>query len=170
MVVDVKNSLLSALTLHYGELVGHLTRKLGNAASAKDAAQDTYLRLQHVPAEIPIRSPRAYIFRVANNVAIDYLRSETSRARYFTSAEIPERALDAPLADKVIDYRQRLAILEQAVAELPDKCREVFLMHKFDGFSHAEIAKELNISRSMVEKHVMKALAHCRDRMADFLD
>ncbi|EJN02484.1 sigma-70 family RNA polymerase sigma factor [Phyllobacterium sp. YR531] len=170
MVVDAKDSLLGALTSHYGELLRHLTRKLGNAASAKDAVQDTYLRLQHVPSDTQVHSARAYVFRVANNVAIDHLRSETSRARYFSSAEPADQVLDAPLPDKIIDYRQRLTILEQTIAELPEKCREVFLMHKFDGRGHADIARELNISRSMVEKHVMKALAHCRDRMSDLLD
>ncbi|PYE86501.1 sigma-70 family RNA polymerase sigma factor [Phyllobacterium leguminum] len=170
MVTDEKSPLLHMLTLHYADLVRHLTRKLGSAASARDVVQDTYLRLQHLPAETPVHSPRAYIFRVANNIAVDHLRSEASRARYFTSALAPDQALDEPPADSVIDYRQRLEILEKAVAELPDRCREVFLMHKFDGLSHMEIAGELGISRSMVEKHIMKALSHCRDRMADLLD
>ncbi|MGH6860328.1 MAG: sigma-70 family RNA polymerase sigma factor [Phyllobacterium sp.] len=170
MVVDTETSLLHVLTLHYDELVRHLTRKLGNAVVATDVAQDTYLRLQSVPAGIDIQSPRAFIFRVADNLAIDHLRKEASRARYFTTEQIPERAMDAPLQDRVLDYRQRLALLEQAIAELPPKCRETFLMHKYDGLSHAEIARELHISRSMVEKHIMKALAHCRDRLSSVLD
>ncbi|GGB02886.1 RNA polymerase sigma factor [Brucella endophytica] len=170
MVTDEKSPLLHMLTLHYADLVRHLTKKLGNAASARDVAQDTYLRLRHLPAETLVLSPRAYIFRVANNIAVDYLRAETSRARYFTAENGHDQPLDEPLPDSVIDYRQRLKILEQAVDELPDKCREVFLMHKFDGLSHAEIANALGISRSMVEKHIMKALSHCRDRMAGLLD
>jgi RNA polymerase sigma factor (sigma-70 family) len=170
MVADTRSSLLDMLTLHYGELVKHLTRTLGSASAATDVAQDTYLRLQNVPAGMDIQSPRAFVFRVANNLAIDHLRKEASRARYFTSTDIPDRATDAPLQDRVLDFRQRLVLLEQAIAELPPKCREAFLMHKYDGLSHTEIAKELHISRSMVEKHIMKALAHCRDRLSNFLD
>ncbi|MBA8879009.1 sigma-70 family RNA polymerase sigma factor [Phyllobacterium myrsinacearum] len=170
MVAEDRPSLLHILTLHYSDLVRHLTRKLGSAASAKDVAQDTYLRLQHVSPDTHVQSPRAYVFRIADNIAVDHLRSEASRARYITSSEVPDQAVDEPLPDRVIDYRQRLTILEQAIAELPPKCREVFLMHKYDDLTHVEIASELGISRSMVEKHVMKALAHCRSRLGDLLD
>ncbi|MNL68404.1 putative RNA polymerase sigma factor FecI [compost metagenome] len=72
--------------------------------------------------------------------------------------------------DRVIDYRQRLAALERVIADLPSRQREVFLMHKFDGLSHSEIAAELGITRSAVEKLIMKALAACRDRLDGLLD
>ena len=79
---------------------------------------------------------------------------------------VPEDVPDGvPFPDTVIDYQQRLAILRNAVDELPPRCREVFMLHKFKGLSHAEIASCLSISRNMVEKHSIRGLAHCRDRL-----
>lgn len=67
--------------------------------------------------------------------------------------------------DAALERRERLRLLAHAIAELPPRRREVFLLHKIDGLSHSQVAERLGISRSKVEKHVMKALAHCRDRL-----
>lgn len=107
---------------------------------------------------------------MADNLALDHIRGQRSRGHYFAQEETFDSADEAPSPESTVDYRQRLARLEQAVSELPDRQRQVFLMHKFDGMSHAEIAAELGITRSAVEKLVMKALAHCRDRLGDLID
>ncbi|WP_026872336.1 sigma-70 family RNA polymerase sigma factor [Inquilinus limosus] len=171
MAEQDRSSLLALLTRHYQELLRHLTRRLGSASAAADVAQDTWLRLRRAEAVPELQNPEAYLFRIADNLARDRLRGDAARARTLLPAELGEdRPSDAPGADAVLDHRQRLKLLERAVAELSPKCREVFLLHKFDGLSHGEIAARLGISRSMVEKHVMKALAHCRDRMRGLLD
>lgn len=167
MAAKDRSLLLDALAIHYAELVRHLVRRLGSASSAADVAQDMFLRLRQLPEGTRPRSPRAYLFRVADNLAIDRLRAEASRARYLVADDGVDRPDAAPGPERVLDARQRLRALERAVAELPPRCREVFLLHKIDGLGHAEIARRLGISRSMVEKHVMRALAHCRDRLAD---
>ena len=56
-------------------------------------------------------------------------------------------------------------MLQRALSELPAACRECFLLRKLDGLSHLEIADRLEISRSMVEKHMVRALLHCRSLM-----
>lgn len=171
MAEQDRSSLLALLTRHYQELLRHLTRRLGSASAAADVAQDTWLRLRRAEAVPELQNPQAYLFRIADNLARDRLRSDATRARTLLPAEFGEdRPSNAPGADSVLDHRQRLRVLGRAVAELPPKCREVFLLHKFDGLSHGEIAARLGISRSMVEKHVMKALAHCRDHMRGLLD
>lgn len=163
--------LLSAFTRHYEALLSHVSRRIGNPAVASDVVQDTFLRIQASVPATEVASPTAYLFRVADNLAIDHLRQETARARHFSpDADYEAVAAPEPSPEHALDYKQRLQRLEAAIAELPPKCREVFLLHKFDGLSHGEIAEQLGISRSMVEKHVMKALAHCRDRLAGLLD
>ena len=57
---------------------------------------------------------------------------------------------------------QRLDNLQRALAELPAICRSSFLLRKLDGLSHSQIAEHLNISRSLVEKHIVNAMKHCR--------
>lgn len=163
--------LLSAFARHYDELLRHVARRIGNATVAGDVVQDAFLRINASAPTVEIASPAAYLFRVADNLAIDYLRQEAARSRLAAAdGAFEEVAAPEPSPEHALDYKQRLAVLDAAIAELPARCREVFLLHKFDGLSHGEIAERLGISRSMVEKHVMKALAHCRDRLAGLLD
>lgn len=166
MAEQDRSSLLRLLVAHYDELAGYLTRRLGSAGSASDVLHDTYLRLQALGAVPGLDNPRAYLFRIADNIALDRVRADLRRQRRFVHDETAEqRPSEAPSAEAVLEHKQRLRLLAAAIAELPPRCREVFLLHKRDGLSHGEIARRLGISRSAVEKHVMKALAHCRDRL-----
>ena len=70
-----------------------------------------------------------------------------------------------PDAEAVAAARERICILIEAVNELPPRCREVFLLSRFDDLSNGQIAERLGISRNMVEKHVIKAMVHCRRRL-----
>ncbi len=159
-------SLLGLVAVHYEELVRRLTRRLGSPHAAADVAQETYLRLEGLAAVPELRNGRAFLFRVADNLAIDHQRGQAARGRRFTTIEdYDDRASDEPDPETALLHKQRLATLARAVDELPPKCRDVFLLHKIDGLTYGEIAARLNISRSAVEKHMIKALAHCRDRV-----
>ena len=166
MTGDGRFTLLRLLQVHYEELTGYLTRRLGSPGAARDVVHDTYLRLQGLETVPDLSNPRAYLFRVADNIALDRLRADGRRDKRFVASELGEdRDSGEPSAEDVLAQRQRVRLLAEVIDELPPRQREVFLMHKFDGLSHAEIAEKLGISRSMVEKHVMRALAFCRDRV-----
>lgn len=161
-----RSQLLSLLVAHYEELSGYLTRRFGSAGTASDTLHDIYIRLQRLQTVPELDNPRAYLFRVANNVALDRLRVARRAERRLAPGDLAaEQPSAAPTADVAMEQRERLRLLARAIAELPPRCREAFLMHKIDGLSHSQVAERLGISRSMVEKHVMKALAHCRDRL-----
>jgi len=166
MAESDRSSLLRLLVSHYEELTGYLTRRLGSAGAASDVVHDTYLRLQGLGAVPDLDNPRAYLYRVADNIALDRLRRDGRRDRRFASGDLlADLPSDAPTAEESMAREQRLRLLARAIDELPARRREVFLLHKIDGLSHGEVARRLGISRSMVEKHVMRALAHCRDRL-----
>ncbi|WP_019643472.1 RNA polymerase sigma factor [Novispirillum itersonii] len=161
-------SLLGLLIRHYDDLTRRLTRRMGSPAAAQDVVQDTYMRVSSLTNVPDLDNPRAYLYRVAGNIALDHLRAESREARRHLPAEaLDGQPSDHPGADAVAEQRQRLARLNAAINDLPERCRAVFLLHKIDGLSHAEIARRLGISRSAVEKHIIRALAHCRDRLVD---
>ncbi|WP_449045432.1 RNA polymerase sigma factor [Paracoccus versutus] len=167
---DDPHGVFGALMSGYDRLTRRLTRRLGTVSDAQDVMQDTWLKLARAQDVQDISSPGAYVGQVAENLAIDRLRAQGVRERYFTTAEFHDRPADLPSAERIVDFRQRVARLEAIIADLPARQRQVFLMHKFDGLSHSDIASRLGISRSAVEKLIMKALAQCRDGLGDLLD
>ena len=161
-----RKALLQLLLSNYEDLTRLLTRRLGSPDQARDAVHDTYLRLQKLDTVPEINNPRAYVFRIASNIALDRLRAEGRRNARFVSEEFGAGVASAdPQADMVLEQRRHIDILSKAINDMPPRQREVFLLHKFDGLSHSAIAEKLGISRSMVEKHMMRALSLCRNRL-----
>lgn len=162
--------LFTALAACYEDLKAFLTRKFGCPVLAEEVVQETWLRVRRLSQPPVVNQPRAYLFKMATNLAVDHLRAEKARARHISVDAVPEDVPNGmPSPDTVIDYQQRLVILRNAVEELPPRCREVFILHKFEDLSHAEISSRLGISRNMVEKHIIRGLAHCRDRLRQAL-
>lgn len=170
MTDSSRKAILNVLLTGYTDLARHLARRFGRGPDVEEVIQETYLKLQTIPVDTVIGNPRSYLYRIADNLAKDRVRSRTARERHISTEAVPDIVEDRPSPEREADYRQRLSILESAVAELSDKQREVFLMHKFDGLSYGEIAIRLGISKSAVEKLMIRALAHCRQRLEGLLD
>jgi transmembrane sensor len=133
---------------------------------AADIVQDLWLRAAGATPVEPIRNARAYLYGVARNLVTDRLRQERLRATApLDDAVTAEIASTAPAADAVVGARQELRALDAAIHELSPKCREVFLLHRSEELSMREIALRLGISERTVEKHIAKALGHCRRRL-----
>ncbi len=156
------SALLSAFELCYDDLVGYVRARVGCSATAADIVQDTYLRVRAVEGVERIGNPRAFVYRVAANLAIDHLRQERSRGPHVTPDSVAEGDQPrAPSPEAELQDRERPALLMKAVEELPPRCREVFVLRKIENLHQAEIAERLGISRNMVEKHMRRALMHC---------
>ncbi|BCA56524.1 DNA-directed RNA polymerase sigma-70 factor [Nitrospira sp. KM1] len=151
---------------YYGELLRFLTVRLGCRDQAADVVQDTFLRVRNVKDLAGVTQPRAFLYKTALNLTVDVFRRRKIRTERTTHLdETVDLPSSLPRQDDVIDAKQRVRLLHDAIAELPPKCREVFLLHKFMFLPHSDIAERLGISRNMVEKHVIKAMAHCRRRV-----
>ncbi len=156
--------LVTSFLASYDELTRFLTKKLGCSELAADIVQDTYLRVTRVDQKTEVSHPKAFLFRTAVNLAADVMRRRQLRSAYETdSISAEEIASQAPSAETALEAQQQCRLLRVAVETLPTKCRTVFLLHKAEHLSYGEVAARLNISKSAVEKHMTKALAHCRD-------
>lgn len=155
---------------YYDELLSYLTLKLRSRDRAMDVVQETYLRILSHEQSHPIHQPRAFLYRIALNLTIDLFRKQQRHAEESLDSEEIQRVLTVPAdQETAVESREQIRLLYRAISELPPRCREVFLLHKFKERSHAEIAAHLGISKNMVEKHVIKALAHCRRRLEGML-
>ncbi|WP_447970951.1 sigma-70 family RNA polymerase sigma factor [Nitrospira sp. M1] len=167
VIIDGDSSNLPGFVeYYYGELVGYFTKKLGSASLASEVIHETYLRVGKIRQNLLIANPRAYLYRIANNLATDLYRKERIRSKYLSPEPLQDTIpYEAPSADQEVEGRERLSLLLRAVEELPPRCREVFMMRKFEQMDYQEIAIQLGISKNMVEKHLRKALQHCRAQL-----
>ncbi|WP_084380096.1 sigma-70 family RNA polymerase sigma factor [Pseudomonas mucidolens] len=156
------------LESYYRELVCFLNAKLGNRQVAEDVVHDAYVRVLERASDTPIEQPRAFLYRTALNLVIDGHRRNTLRRVEPLDVLDSEERFFSPSPQVGLDHRQRLDMLGRALAELSPACRESFLLRKVEGLSHPQIAERLNISRSMVEKHIVNAMKHCRVRMREW--
>lgn len=145
----------------------HLKRQLGNIDAADDAVQETFLRMLRYrevgdPGEI-----RALLYRVAASVVAD--RQRYARTRHtddHCAIEDQDLASDEPQPDRNLANHQDIALLQRAILALPPRCREVFLLHRFEGLSYRDIARRFGTSERTVENQIAHALAVCRRALA----
>ena len=150
---------------YYRELVKFLSARLGNAQAAEDVVHDAYVRVLERASDEPIQQPRAFLYRTALNLVIDGHRRNALRQVEPLEVLDAEERFFTPSPQVLMDHHQRLDLIQRALAELPAACRDSFLLRKLEGLSHPEIAERLGISRSMVEKHIVNAMKHCRIRI-----
>lgn len=138
--------------------------RTGGSGEAEDLLQELYLKVQRVDGEA-IENPSAYLYRLASNLLVDRARSRRrAQARDAAWRDVSHTSLggadiaDTPDAEAAACARLRLERLVQAVADLPGRTQRVFWLHKFDGLTHGETARQLGISQSAVEKHMSEAL------------
>ena len=131
----------------------------------EDVVQETYVRLCQVSNVDEIRNPRSYLLKTVRNLALDHVKRAEHRLSVRWDAA-PEQGYTAsnPEADDVFQQsaaREEFANFCEAVRQLPAQCRRVFVLKKVYGYSQREIATELGLSESTVEKHVSLGVRRC---------
>jgi len=145
-----------------------LRRFIKSREGADDLAQEAFLRAFAAESGRSIQSPKAFLFKVARNLALNELARQSSAATEplgdFDGEEVLEDSSQAAV-DDAVDGRERIRMLARAIAALPPQCAKVFILRKMQGLSQKEIAARLNISVRTVENHVALGLVRCRAYM-----
>ncbi|HEY3133287.1 MAG TPA: RNA polymerase sigma-70 factor [Gemmatimonadaceae bacterium] len=153
---------------HYAHLVRMAESVLRERALAEEVAQEVMLELWRRRESLHIeQSFRAYLLRATRNRALNQVRHQRVVAR-----EAANTALDSPTAPSAEDEMVATEVeraVRAAIGNLPEKCREVFLLSREQGLKYAEIAVTLDISVKTVEKRMGQALAELRDRLEQWL-
>jgi RNA polymerase sigma-70 factor (ECF subfamily) len=150
---------------HFGELSRFLTRHVGCRELAADLLHELFLRLlSNEKTAVDIRHPRGFLFRCARNLATEAASSPRWRGvpPGDDAAPVDEDGLDWCCPERHAGDKQTLARLLDVVMRLPPRCRDAFILHKFDGLKYAEVAEHMGISVGQVEKHLMRVLDACR--------
>jgi RNA polymerase sigma factor (sigma-70 family) len=147
-----------------------LAQQTRSMDDAEDLVQEIFLRLWRMGARSEIRSLKAFAFKMACNLVKD--RSRRTYTRMMRQA-VP--AGDVQLSDmgegepsSVVQSLQMLGIVAETMAKLRPSTREAFLLYRMEAWSHAQIAAQMGISVSMVEKHVSQATAALRNAGVEY--
>jgi RNA polymerase sigma factor (sigma-70 family) len=149
---------------HNRALVRFINARLKNEHEAKEIAQEAYvkiLQLDRPPGTVSYL--RHYLFRVAENLAVDRIRQRYSRARLDQLNSHPD-IFEDPIAERSAMARQEISLLQAAVAELPAKYGEAFRLVKLEDRSFAATGELMSISERMVRKYVTRVLIYIRLR------
>jgi len=153
--------LQAAALAHRAELVRFLRARGVSADDAEDILQDLYLKVCMLRIA-PVAEPRAYLYRMTANLAFDRRRMAARRsARELQWAEAgpsPTEQIDEqPSVEQELVAREELANVSRALGSLPERTVAILRRYRIDGETQKEIAFQLGISLSAVEKHLQKA-------------
>jgi len=165
MSKPIKSALIDAYLEKRSHLKLFLLARFRSESVAEDILQEIYLKLQRSSFCKPVENYSAYLFKVANNLALDFRKKQQRAAnRDYNWSDVSTHSLggepvyDVPAPEQAIDAKRKLACVRDTLNKLPHQCRRVFILHKLEGHSHAEVASLLGMSRGSVEKHMSKAL------------
>lgn len=156
---------ISDCFLSYREYLARVVSRIAPPDEIEDIVQETYVRACQIKPESKIREPRALMVTIAKNLARDHLKRADRRlaVQLEHDAGIEHFEDAASVEDPLhrIVSNEEFAFFCEAVRLLPAQCRKVFVLKKVYGYSQLEIAKQMNISESTVEKHVAKGMKQC---------
>lgn len=132
---------------------------------AEEIVQDLYLKVVELAPDYKVEHETAFLFRLAQNIWLNHLRARSrgsARDHHWheqhTSRLGADLVADAPSAEATVSARQELRLLQEALAELPERTQQIFRLHKLEGLNQSEVAGRLGVSRSLVEKQLSAAL------------
>lgn len=162
------NDLLKAYNENLDALRRYFILRLRCVETAEDLAQETWLKAnQNTCALAAITNPRAYLFTMAANLATDYLRTQSRRAKLREEHQgLLWFDIDTLTPERYVIAQDELDHLGSTLGELRAISRKIFYLNRFSGYTNKQIAAELGISTATVAYHiklVLDHLAHARD-------
>ena len=150
---------------YYRYLVATAYQYLQDSQLARDLAQDVFVEIWDKRQTLRVEgAPKAYLRRAVVNKCLNRLKRE-SRMTVTDPVELPD-AGNAPAAPDQLAAAELQAVVDRTIAALPERCRVVFCLSRFEEKSHQEIAAALSISTKTVESQMTKALKTLRAAVA----
>ncbi|TCP97126.1 RNA polymerase sigma-70 factor (ECF subfamily) [Sphingomonas sp. PP-F2F-A104-K0414] len=165
-----RTTILRALVEKYSRpLSRYFNRRVSAPHDVPDLVQEVFLRLSRLTDPNDIRQRDSFIFVTAANVLKDQARRDQVRG-VGLSDPIDDFSFEGSdfSPDRVLESRQVADALRRALAELPERTRDVFVLRMLEGLKMADVAHAMAISTRAAEKHQARALAHVADRLKDW--
>lgn len=150
---------------YFPALMAFSRKILGDEDDAREVVHQVFINLWERRTEIDLStSLKSYLFTAVNNRSLNVIRDR----KKFSREEVPERAANWDLSAELesLELEERI---RGVIAGLPERCRVIFELNRFEGLSYGDIAKELDISLKTVENQMSKALKILREQLANYL-
>lgn len=157
---------IAVLERYHRELLNFLTRQVRDRDTAAELAQESYARVLAVRSSGQVvLDMRALLYRTARNLVIDQYRR--ARVRHHDDLDALPETLHPPAPrylqpEEALASQQVIRAYVATIEALPARCRDAFVLHVFSELSHAQIARHMGISVSMVEKHIVRGMVACK--------
>ena len=175
--MDQDRSKLDLYLMHRAALVDHAAPIVGCRSRAEDLVQDAYLRFAAAgrgAAEADARDsieriaqPVAYLYRIVRNLALDWVRRQAVEGGPADPEVLDRMPAAVATPERTALYRNELRVVTEALAELPERTRTAFEMHRLGGHTLQDIARRLGISVGLAHQLVRDAVTHCAERLGD---
>jgi RNA polymerase sigma factor (sigma-70 family) len=150
---------------HNESLVRYLTLRLHSRQEAREVAQEAYVRLLQLERTDVSSFLRAYLFRIAGNLAIDRLRRRATEMRAQEVELFPGLFERPPEPEMLAMQSERVELIRGFLQELPAAVRDAFMLFRTEDMDQVSIARRLGVSDRMVRNHISRALMYCRLRL-----
>ena len=136
---------------------------------AREAVHTGFIKLwetrQNISTDL---SAKAYLFRIINNVCLDFIRHQNVKRKYERYVQQHSNEAFENSGGDLTDIKALKEAIDRAIAELPEKMREIFVLSRHEGLKYAEIASRLQLSVKTVETQMSRALAKLKDKLSSF--
>ena len=146
-------------------LLRTLQRMVNNPSTAEDLLQETYLRVTRALSERTVEHLEPFVFQTARNLALDHLRSRRIQSRTVLE-DVPTEVIESvpsslSTPEEAHQAAQLLERLSVSLSQLSARQQRIFILSRLHGCSYQEIARELDVSLSTVQKELKLILAIC---------
>ncbi len=149
---------------HYAPLVSYLYQFTNNISEAENIAQNCFTKIWQKRKSLTIKgSFKSYLFSVAYHTFIDSTR--VNNKENLLIQELKKDAINEIYIESDTDLEEKISIIQYAIDQLPEKCKEIFLLSKIEGLPYKKIAEKLNLSLKTVESQMRIAFIKIREKL-----
>lgn len=140
-----------------------------NSQDVDDICQETFLRTYKSSLQGEVKKPKSFMFRVAKNLIVsDFRKAANQLNEYVEDINLVIPKMDADDLENNALAQEKLGIMCEAIASLPNKCRQAVIMRKIYGLSTKDIAKRMNISPITVSNYITKGMCVYNDAVTRY--
>lgn len=164
-----KQQLAQLFTMHRGHVEQIAFRRVGDREAAADIVQTAFTKLLATEGRESEEENTKILFTTVRNESLNYLSGRSRRSRIMSALTTEQLYSGAPSSQATLEGAEAMNVLEEALLKLPERTRTIFIRRRLHGENNAVIAEDLGISVRAVEKHLVRAMEHCRSAIDDYL-